>query len=231
VVGYTRVDNTGAAPRKYNSAAFVDPKDGFLGSYDKIGLVPWTEFTPIEGLTSRKSAKFSHGSNYPVFELRSRANGKRYRFGSAICYDVAFPRLFQRYMRAAAAPPDLFLVCSSESSDKTGRMARHVLGFTKMRAIECRRALVRNVRFGYSGIIDATGRLRNESLPPVIESPTPLGGIPIDRRSTLYMWWGDWIPAGVACVVLLAVAARLYSLFIIAPDRSQMTAQNAMGSS
>lgn len=231
VVGYMRVDDSAEVWRKYNSAAYVDPTDGFKGSYDKIGLVPWTEFTPMRGLTSRRSAGFTHGTSVPVFTLSCGNTGRTYRFGSAICYDVVFPQLFRRYMRAADSPPDFFLVCSSERSDTTGRMSSLVLRLAKARAIECRRALVRNVNFGYSGIIDSTGQLRNESLPLVIQSPTPLGRVPVDRRSTLYMRWGDWISATIACIVFLAAIAKCCERCIPSLQRRQRQVQNVTGSS
>lgn len=208
VVGYTRVDGFGAVSKKYNSAAFLDPKDGYQGSYDKIGLVPWTEFTPLEGLTSRKGSRFRHGATYPVFKLRSASQNRTYLFAAAICYDVAFPKLFRHYMLSTEGQPDFFLVCSSERSDRTGKMSRHALNLAKVRAIECRRTLVRNVQLGSSGVIDSTGRVHNESLPNWIQSPTPLGAIPIDQRSTLYTLWGDWIPAAVVCAMVFAAVFR-----------------------
>ena len=139
VVGYTRIDRDAVDPKRYNSTAYVDPVRGLVGSYDKVNLVPWTEFTPQGGLTRRRSMQFSHGTRYPVFELRSAASQTPYRFASAICFDVAFSDLFRGYM-ADDNPPDFFLVSSSERSDGTGRMSRHVLAMAKVRAIECRRA-------------------------------------------------------------------------------------------
>ncbi len=209
VIGYTRTDPIRAAQIKYNSVAFVDPRQGFQGSYDKVGLVPWTEFTPLKGLTSRKCSQFSHGTTCPVFELLDSTAEKSYRFASAICYDVAFSRLFRRDMRAAEGPPEFFLVCSSERTDRTGRLSRHVLNMAKVRAIECRRALVRNVHFGYSGRIDSTGLLCDASLPQVIEAPTSLGSIPIDRRSSVYAFCGDWIPAVIIGMAAAAVGFKL----------------------
>ena len=209
VVGFTRTDQVEAAHKRYNSAAFVDPKNGFQGSYDKVGLVPWTEFTPWEGLSTRTVSQFNHGSTCTAFTLCSPTTGKSFRFATPICYDVAFPQLFRRFMQAAEGPPDFFLVCSSERSDKTGQMSRCALMMAKVRAIECRRALVRNVHLGWSGTIDSTGRLRDQAIPRLVQAPTPLGKIPIDRRSTLFMSWGDWIPSATICIVLIAAAWKI----------------------
>ena len=221
VVGYTRTDRVAASQERYNSVAFVDPNHGFQGSYDKIGLVPWTEFTPLEGLTSRKGSRFSHGAAYPVFTLHRSSAKQTFRFATAICYDIAFPHLFRRYMRAAEGVPDFFLVCSSEHSDSTGRMSRHVLSMAKVRAIECRRTIVRNVDRGHSGRIDSTGRLRDESIPLLVESPMPLRAVPIDNRSTLYVIWGDWIPAAIVSVLLVAAALKICSGAMMCRSKQQ----------
>ena len=210
VIGYTRTDHSEAVDKKYNSVAFVDPKDGLQGSYDKVGLVPWTEFTPWEGLASRKGLRFSHGTNYPVFQLRGRVPSKSHYFAAAVCYDVAFPRLFRRYMLEKQAP-DFFVVCSSERSDGTGQMSRHVLNLAKVRAIECRRTLVRNVHLGCSGRIGSTGRLLDESIPTLLQSPTPLGKIPIDQRLTLYVLWGDWLPTTILCAMTILMVFKFCS--------------------
>jgi apolipoprotein N-acyltransferase len=229
VAGYTRTDDVGTTHRKYNSAAFVDPVDGLQGSYDKVGLVPWTEFTPLKGLSTRKGSEFNHGSSCPVFTLRSAATETSYRFATAICFDVAFPQLFRRWMHAAEGAPDFFLVCSSERSDKTGRMSRHALTMARVRAIECRRTLVRNVHLGHSGIIDSTGRLREHSIPLSLESPTPIGKIPIDQRSTLYILWGDWISSAIICVVLIAAVLKVSRRASPSRAASDRDLQKSMG--
>ncbi len=172
-----------------------------------MNLVPWTEFTPQAGLTRRRAMQFSHGTRYPIFELSRASSATPYRFASAICFDVAFSDLFRRYM-ADDEPPDFFLISSSERSDHTGRMSRHVLAMAKVRAIECRRAIVRNVKRGHSGMIDSTGRLTSESLPLVLERPELLGPIPIDPRSTLFIRWGNWIPLALVGIVLTATVTR-----------------------
>ncbi len=219
VVGYRRTASDSPSSASYNAAAFVDPVGGMQGTYDKIGLVPWTEFTPRETLTARKSAGFSRGKAYPVFTLSTDSAERAYRFSTAICYDIAFADLFRRFMQDSEGAPDFFLVCSSERSDKTGRMSRHVLSIAKVRAIECRRTLVRNVRGGPSGRIDSTGRLRDPSLPPLIETATPLGSIAIDARSTLFVKWGDWIPAAVVWILLVAAALKLISFALARRER------------
>jgi len=196
VVGYTRTDRTDGVGKRYNSVAFVDPKDGWQGTYDKVGLVPWTEFTPWEGIASQPGLRFSHGTNRPIFQLPGRAPGTSHPFAAAVCFDVAFSQPFRSYMLQDQAP-EFFLICSSERSDRTGQMSRHVLNMAQVRAIECRRTLVRNVHFGRSGRIDSTGRLLDESVPEVLRTPTSLGRIPIDRRTTLYVILGEWLPGTI----------------------------------
>src|SRR5262249_30693287 len=101
----------------------------------------------------------------------------------------------------------------------------------RFRAIESRRAVARSVNMGVSGIIDGNGRVlcperRKSSLvsddAPIWEvvwdkelpraewgrfkkvPAVMIGAVPIDRRSSVYAHWGDWLPQG--CWILLGLS-------------------------
>jgi apolipoprotein N-acyltransferase len=178
-----------AGGRKYNSSIVVDPRRGYLGCYDKRYLVPWGEFTPW-GLG--RARQLSHGQSQPTFPLRGR------EFAPSICYDICFDRLYRSYIRK----PDFYVVSSCESTDGTGYVARSLLDMTRFRAIENRRAFVRNVQSGFSGIIDSDGRL--VATPGNSwYSPVSLGPVPIDDRRSLYAATGNWLP--ILCCICVAV--------------------------
>ena len=67
---------------------------------------------------------------------------------------------------------------------------------------------MRNVKRGCSGTIDSTGRLTSELVPLELEAPELLGPIPIDRRGSLYVKWGNWIPLVLVAFVLAVIAMR-----------------------
>jgi apolipoprotein N-acyltransferase len=178
----------------FNSAAVVSPSAGYLGCYDKCFLVPWSEFTPWEwtGL-GMKSAGLAKGTTHPVFELGE------FRCGASICYDICFAQLY----RAFSPKPDFFVCCSRETSDPTGFLPRMLLNMTRLRAVENRRAFIRNVEGGFSGIVSSTGEFTPASDQPWA-TPVSVGPIPIDRRATFAALAGDWLP--ISCCLAIAVA-------------------------
>ncbi|MBI3837466.1 MAG: apolipoprotein N-acyltransferase [Planctomycetia bacterium] len=210
VVGCKRLEVDGSS-NCYNSAAVVDPRRGYLGAFDKLRLVPFSEFyppgRPLFGPARPNS--FAHGEGYPVFSVEAREPARVSLFAVTICYDTGFPELYRRYMRppTGETAPAFFVVPACEAHDRAMRLQHLLLALAKFRAIECRRALVRNAQAGYSGIIDGNGTLIAQ--PPEIDfkEPAILGRMPLDQRTSLYPILGDWLPS-TACVVILLVALR-----------------------
>jgi len=212
VAGCRRLALNTKLPVVYNSAAFFDPLSGYQGAYDKRYLVPWAEFAPWGlYLTPASTKGIARGRECPRFNVRSRQTGETYSCGVAICYDVCFAEHFQRYaLESAGTAPDLFVVPSCESSDATLRAPRMLLDMTRFRAIEMRRAIVRNVEGGYSGIIDSCGRLVSAPQEIDFKEPVVLGAVPIDNRMSFYCRSGEWLPPGCAGATLLGVMSPIF---------------------
>jgi apolipoprotein N-acyltransferase len=199
VMGCTRGDG----PTRFNSAAFVDPQRGAVGYYDKIWLVPFSEFHPSgrPALGRPVESRFAHGSHYPIFTVGD------WTLALTICYDVCFPDSYLHYM--ASAPPDFFVIPACEDHDVTMCLPQLLLRFAQFRAIECRRAIVRNAQGGFSGTIDGCGRLV-APVEPRFSAPVSVGAVPIDDRWSLYSRCGDWLPlSSLLCLLTLVTAARL----------------------
>ena len=197
VIGCERQQITGERVQHFNSLACVDPVMGFQGCYDKINLVPGAE-APISDPGTEDGVKdgYSRGKTPRVFCLPTESG--TYHFGAAICYDICFG---QHFRQSRADNVDFFVQCGSEGQDTSGRVAQWMLRYSRLRAVENRRSVVRNANFGYSALIDGNGRVLS-SLPPVpITEPAWLGSVPIDRRWSFYVHWGDWI-AYLACVMV-----------------------------
>jgi len=205
LMGCQRIETVGNSTVRYNSLLLIDPHKGLRGVYDKVFLVPWTEFIPRTSrwLRLKSVRKFRGGNRAEVFHLRAVSRDDGFRFGCAICYDIAFAAHFRRMMRAGVDPPDFFIQCGSEGQDQTLCLARLSLRLARLRAIECRRAVVRNVTNGYSGVIDGNGRLIHAVTGRNIHRPELLDPLPLDRRTSLYALTGDWLP--MLCCVLLGV--------------------------
>lgn len=207
LVGLTRASQGPTGLLRHISAAFVDPVLGLRGFYDKMHLVVQHEFTPKNGLFEKISVEYEPGTECRIFQLRSPTSGKEVSFSPSICYDIAFPELYSGLMRRVPHSPEFFAVCSSERWDSSGQLARHLFAIARFRAIECRRAVVRNVSCGYSGIIDSNGQMAHAAVDWQITEPTVVGHVPIDNRKTLFVRYGDWISG--ACVMILGGADLL----------------------
>lgn len=213
VLGCERMEAAGNHWRRYNSVVGVDPSDGAITSYDKRRLVPWGEFVPFMASASTDLAEvavpgtdtsYQRGGDPPVFRVSS--GPRTYQFRAAICYDLCFASHF-RPEDLQERQVDFFVHCGSEGQDPRGEVARIMLKTAQLRAIETRRAVVRNVDYGYSGIVDSSGMAQIRMERGSILRPELLPPVPIDDRTSLYTMWGEW-PLGLLCATVALVAWR-----------------------
>lgn len=208
VIGCDRLDDQSAC---YNAATVVDPRLGYVGSYDKLRLVPFNEFyppgRPLFGPPRHND--FVHGREYPLFSMIAGLPPREFSFAVAICYDTGFPEVFRRYMQGTSNLPDFFVVPAFERHDRRMRLQWKLLALAQFRAIESRRAIVRNAESGYSGIIDGNGKLIAGPASVEFEQPVFLGRMPIDQRTSVYAYLGDWLPMGACGWIVASLAWSL----------------------
>ena len=190
--------------RSYNSLAFVDCA-GNRAFYDKHRLVPWAEYTPHGEWLSGPAdcANFTRGASPTVFELNT-SNGQNTRFGCGICFDIYFPSHFRGMFADRDNMPEFIVHSAAEGLDPSGATATTSLRMAKLRAIETRRCIVRNVMGGDSGLVDSAGRLVIHTADESIIEPTHLGSVPIDSRMSFYVLAGDWLPM-LLCLTIIGV--------------------------
>jgi len=212
LIGCERLEPGPRAWRRYNSIAHVDPQLGIVGCYDKCYPVPWAEFMPYvtNRVDSDDEDNFRRGNAPAQFDVRVRGGEVVYRCRPVLCYDLCFASFFRKEPKrasglASAGPADFFVHSGSEGQDRTGVLAKIMLRAARFRAVETRRAIVRNVSQGTSGILDSNGHLRVALPGLVVEEPVLLGAIPIDHRRSLYARLGDW-PMILLCA-MFAVAS------------------------
>jgi apolipoprotein N-acyltransferase len=172
------------------------------------------------------------GKDHPRLPLA--AGGKRFTFGAVICYEDTDPAMARPYAGADGKPPADFLINISNDGwfDGTSEHDQH-LAICRFRAVECRRAVARSVNMGISALIDPSGRVRrprpvhgSKNVWEVPAGPADnlplaeydgfkkvagvlLATVPIDRRSSPYARWGDWLPVGCAFLLVLSLASAL----------------------
>lgn len=199
--------------RPFNSAILLTREGAVLGAYHKCCRVPFGEYLPFrETLPFIKVLSpydFDYGID-PGWELTlfDLPGEKPYRFAVLICYEDSVPHLARRFMRKTPGkPPDFFLNISNDGWFRCSEEHEQHLVSARFRAVEARRALGRAVNMGISAVIDGNGRIIALPGPTLRESKgfaaVVTAQMPIDRRFSLYAWWGDVLP--VSCGILTAL--------------------------
>ncbi len=185
-----------------NSAALLGPDGALDFIYDKIHLVPFSEYVPwrkwfffAQGLTSL-IGDFQHGSQYKV----GRMDGGS--FSVYICYEAIFPNEIRRFTLAGAQ--GLVNISDDGWFGGSGAPEQHV-AMERVRAVENRRWVLRDTNTGITESVDPYGRVVAR-LPAGIRSELDA---PYAFRSgfTPYVRWGDWLPC--LCVILALVLLLL----------------------
>ena len=186
-----------------NSALVVDPQGQYVGHYDKIHLVPFGEYVPMQEYLffakklTREVGDFARGTDRKVFDI----NGTR--VGVFICYESIFPGEVRQFTANGAQV--LINISNDGWYGNTGAPFQH-LQMARMRAIENHRWILIATNNGVTASIDPYGRVVKK-LPRNVRSVLMAPFSP-QIETTFYVRNGDvfaWI-----CVVIsiLAVFVR-----------------------
>ena len=183
-----------------NSAALLGPDGALDFIYDKIHLVPFSEYIPLRNwlffardLTGLVG-DFQPGSQYKAGRIEGGP------FGVFICYEAIFPNEVRRFTLAGA---QLFINISDDGwFGGSGAPAQH-LAMARVRAVENRRWMLRDTNDGITVSVDPYGRMV-AGLAPKIRGELDA---PYAFRSDLtpYARWGDWIAWLCVLVALMLV--------------------------
>lgn len=195
-VGYRLVDGR---YRATNSAFVIGPDGVPAASYDKVHLVPFGEYVPLQHLLFfvDRMVQGAVGEFLPGERFDPLPTGAG-RAGTFVCYEAIFPELVRRVARGAD-----FLVNITNDAwfGRSAAPSQH-LAMAAVRAAENRRWMVRAANTGISAIIDPAGRVRRRT--PLEVRTVLLGSIAPRSDTTLYARTGDLL--AWACVILTAVA-------------------------
>jgi apolipoprotein N-acyltransferase len=139
-----------------NSALVVDPHGNFIGHYDKIHLVPFGEYVPMQQYLffakklTREVGDFARGTERKVFYIDGM------KVGVFICYESIFPGEVRQFTANGA---QLLINISNDGwYGETGAPFQH-LEMARMRAIENHRWVLVATNNGVTASIDPYGRV------------------------------------------------------------------------
>ncbi len=183
----------------HNSSMIINPGGSIGDFYHKRHLVPFGEYVPlqkvlffIEKLVPGISS-FSPGEEWNLIGV-DLPNLEKMQMGVMICYEDIFPEPARYFTRQQA---DFLVNLTNDAWYERASMVYQHLDYSRYRAIENRRTMVRATNTGMTAIIDPVGRVVTQ-LPPFTEGVLP-GEVSLGGPNSVYTRWGDWLAWG--CVL------------------------------
>jgi apolipoprotein N-acyltransferase len=194
----TGVVLTGSMGR-YNSAV-IATRDGMVSEpYDKMHLMWFGEMVPFEEYVPWLRDAFARGIGLRPGEHQVLLEAPPVRLAVLNCLEDILPDAGREAMEVA---PNLLVNLTNDAWFAGTAESDYHLLLSRMRSIELRRDLLRDVNFGPTTWVDAAGRvvagIAGDGPGLLTTQPALLEGL------TPYARWGDW-----PLIVLLAGAALL----------------------
>jgi apolipoprotein N-acyltransferase len=189
----------------YNSAYLVSPAGELVGKYDKIHLVPFGEYVPMQdllffiGSLGEGIGDFKSGKEISNFSL---PQGK---FGVLICFEIIFPDLSRRFVKEGAN----FLVTITNDAwfGRTSAPYQH-FSIATFRAVENRVFVARAANTGITGFIDPKGKIVKQG--GIFTEEAMNGMIRLSSQKTFYTLYGDVFAWGCSGFSILLLGYALF---------------------
>ncbi len=191
-----------------NSEFLIAPSGQLAGQYDKVKLIAFNEYLPLQGIvtwpewiTTLKES-FAPGEKYTLFEVSGA------KFGTPICWENMFPEVFRRFVKEGAK-----LMVSVTNEGFFGRTPApyQSVATNVFRAVENRVSVVRSAPTGISAFIDPDGRIvervRDGNGNDLFVPGVLVRDVPLANKRTFYTVHGD-----VFAYFAMAIAAFMVIL-------------------
>ncbi|MBE0499977.1 MAG: apolipoprotein N-acyltransferase [Desulfuromonadales bacterium] len=183
--------------RYLNSAFLLSPDGAFLGRSDKVHLVPFGEYVPLNRFlpfVNKLVAGIGDFSPGVVAPIRM----DEHRLGVLVCYEGIFPDLTRAYVKAGS---ELLVNVTNDAWFGRSSAPYQHLAMTRFRAIENRRWLVRAANTGVSAIIAPSGAMVAAS--PIFQADFVTGDVSFRKEISFYTEWGSFVPLPFLLLSLL----------------------------
>jgi apolipoprotein N-acyltransferase len=203
LVGSPTFLNRGDQLQHYNSALLIDKEGNIKSRYDKVKLVPFSEYMPFPTFRNlwrslgAPDNKFSSGNEGKILELNE------FQMGIQICFEIIFPKYARTMVKNGANV--LINISNDAWFGRTACPYQH-FSMAVFRAVENKRALIRCANTGISGMIDPCGRIVSQS--KLFETNTMIHHVPLIHTKTIYSKWGDFF-AKIALLLSLGYVVMI----------------------
>ena len=213
------VDARGPGGRISKTMVVVRP-DGLGETYTKQRLVPFGEYIPLRPLFGwvERFTEAAEEDRAPGTDLISFPLGD-VRVGPLISYESTFPDMRRTHARAGV---DVTLVQAAATTFQGTWALPQQASFEAVRAVESGRPAVLVAVSGTSAAFDSRGR--RLAWVDQHETGAWTAEVPLSREDTLFVRWGDWVPA--TCLVVMLATVMVAAV----PRRAQVRRFGPAGS-
>lgn len=184
----------------FNSAFLLSPEADIIGRYDKIHLVPFGEYVPLQKLLFFVDKMVEGIGEFKPGETVVLMPFPQAPFAVLICYEIIFPDLTRRFVKRGAT----FLVNITNDGwfGDTSAPYQH-FSMAAVRAIENKRYVARAANTGVSGFISPLGEVQAAS--DVFTQAALNGTLRPLGMITFYTRYGDVFSIAVCIGILLLI--------------------------
>lgn len=188
-------------PEYFNTTFLIAPTGAVLEWQDKMKLLPFAEYFPLESIDLLKR-DFGQARQFTPGEARPPLPSVAGRAGVVVCNEAMYPEVARERVSAGA---EYLVNPANDSWFGALKYSLQAFDIATWRAVEQRRYLVRTSTAGPSGVVDPLGRRL------VVTSPFArewvAGAVRATRMTTLYHAIGDLL--AVLCMAITLVACVL----------------------
>jgi apolipoprotein N-acyltransferase len=200
---------------KYNSAVLTAPKKGEVGVYDKLHLVPFGEYLPLQESLPILRLLMPYGPDQ-VFgldhaDMIKTIHYENLNFGALICFEDTVPWIARAMANVADPPIDFFVNQSNDGWFRGSVEADYHLASAVFRCVETRKPMVRSTNIGVTCVVDSCGRV--SGVHPRFEDGASIVDVSLDGRKSLYCAWGDWLPILSGLITLGFIGSTTVAVF------------------
>ena len=174
----------------FNRAYLLAPEDRTIVSYDKVHLVPFGEYVPLQKFFPFVQRLVASAGDFSAGQRVAPLKRPGYAAGVLICYEAIFPDLARQQSMEGA---DILVNLTNDAwFGRTSAPFQH-LAMSVFRSVETRLPMVRAANTGISAFIHPSGRVMQRA--GLFEEAVLQGDIHPNRgMRTFYTRHGDLLP-------------------------------------